>query len=156
MYVSFARIIFLFLVWFTASQLGKPFFVISAIVCVWLSWWVAQQMNLFSEKSLFTKLHQKIFYLGWLFKEMAISAISVSKIIWQIKPRIRPQLFNTHSKLTSDLALSLYGNSITLTPGTICVDISEDHVVQVHALEREGRKDITSHRMEKRVRKAMV
>ncbi len=117
---------------------------------------LTKRMDLGNEESLFSKLHHTLLYIPWLLKEMALAAFGVSKIIWQLKPRIRPQLFSTQSKLTSDLALSLYGNSITLTPGTICADISESGVIKVHALETASRKDILSHRMEKRVAKVVA
>jgi len=151
MYVSFARIFFLILVWFICSQMTQPFFIVAGIISVWVAWSVAKRFDVLPQESLFTKLHQHILYVGWLMKEIMFAAIGVTKLIWQLKPRIRPQLFTTQSKLEGDLALSLYGNSITLTPGTICVDISEGGLMKIHALETAGRKDIVSHRMERNI-----
>lgn len=151
MYVSFARIFFLILVWLICSQMAEPFFLIAGVISVWLVWNMAKRFDVLPQESLFLQFHKTLLYVGWLFKEMALAAFGVTKLIWQLKPRIRPQLFTTHSKLENDLALSLYGNSITLTPGTICVDINESGAMKVHTLETTGRKDIVSHRMERKI-----
>ena len=54
------------------------------------------------------------------------------------------------STQTSDLARALYANSITLTPGTISIDVGKDEIT-VHALSREGAQDLASGEMGERV-----
>jgi len=44
----------------------------------------------------------------------------------------------------------IYANSITLTPGTVTLDLEEGHVT-VHALTREGAQALASGEMDGRV-----
>lgn len=154
MNIVVARIFFLVLVWWICSEIAEPFFIIMGGLSVWLTWKIAERLELVSNESFFHHPKQGLQYLGWLIKEIARSAFRVTRILWQIKPRITPRLFSVESKLKSDLALSLYGNSITLTPGTVCVKITGKKV-QVHALEKASIVDIKSSRMEKAVTKVM-
>ncbi len=121
---------------------------------VWLTWKIAERMELISKESFFHHPKEGLQYLGWLIREMARSAFRVTRILWQVKPRITPRLFTVESKLKQDLALSLYGNSITLTPGTVCVKITGKKL-QVHALEKASIADIKSGVMEKQVAKVI-
>ena len=123
-------------------------------VSIWLTWKIAERMKLLREESFFHHPKQGLYYLGWLLKEIVHSACGVATILWQLKPRITPRLFTIDTKLKSDLALSLYGNSITLMPGTVCVKIAGKKV-QVHALEKSGIADMRSMRIEKSVAKVM-
>jgi multicomponent Na+:H+ antiporter subunit E len=78
-----------------------------------------------------------ILSLGALFiKELALSAWSVA--IMAVKPKmdLKPGIFAYPLKLSSDFEITLLANLITLTPGTLSVDVSEDRsVLYVHALD---------------------
>ena len=47
--------------------------------------------------------------------------------------RLRPQIVRFRTRLRGDVARVFLGNAITLTPGTITLDIDDDEFV-VHAL----------------------
>ena len=51
----------------------------------------------------------------------------------------------------SELGVSIYANSITLTPGTISVETKKDKIL-VHYLEQNGYKDLLSGRMNKKLK----
>ena len=152
MNVAFVRIFFLLVMWLICSQLAEPFFILLGVASVALTWKIAERMQLYTKESIFYEPKALIVYFGWLSKEIARSAFGVTRVLWQVKPRISPRLFTVDSKLKQDLALTLYGNSITLTPGTLCVNITGKKV-QVHALEKASIADIKSSRMEKAVAK---
>ena len=63
---------------------------------------------------------------------------------------IDPSIIQFETKLSSDIALSTLANSITLTPGTITIDI-RDGKYFVHALTRVVADDLLSGEMENRV-----
>jgi len=155
MNVTLVRIFFLIVMWWICSVIAEPFFLVAGFVSVWLTWQIAVRMKLLQDASLFHKPLQLILYVGWLIKEITLSTISVARIIWQVKPRITPCLFEVETKLKDDLALSLYGNSITLTPGTACVNIVGKKI-QVHALVKANAADIKSGRMEKEIAKVVA
>jgi multicomponent Na+:H+ antiporter subunit E len=66
------------------------------------------------------------------------------------KMPINPRIVEFDSKLESNLAFTTLANSITLTPGTITVDIREGKYF-VHALTDKVADDLLSGDMENRV-----
>jgi multicomponent Na+:H+ antiporter subunit E len=49
-----------------------------------------------------------------------------------------------------DAGRVIYANCITLTPGTVSIDVTGDEIV-VHALTREAARDLASGEMDRRV-----
>jgi hypothetical protein len=75
---------------------------------------------------------------SWLLKEIVVSSIQVSRIILSPKLQIQPQFITVKSLARSDVGQVIFGNSITLTPGTMTSSISESGDVTVHALTQDG------------------
>ncbi len=70
------------------------------------------------------------------FKELSLSAIKVAIMVLQPNMRLRPGIFAFPLTLTRDFEITLLANLITLTPGTLSVDVSEDRkTLYVHALD---------------------
>jgi len=63
---------------------------------------------------------------------------------------IDPQIVRFRTKWEGDLFLTIMANSITLTPGTVTLDIREGKF-HVHALSRRVAADLLSGEMQKRV-----
>jgi multicomponent Na+:H+ antiporter subunit E len=81
-------------------------------------------------------------YFLWLAREIFHSAVSVTKYIYgSEKYHYSPKASWIKSKQRSDFDLTLYANSITLTPGTITVDI-DGKMLLVHALDQSGIRDL--------------
>ena len=76
-------------------------------------------------------------YVPWLFREIFKANIHVSRIILDPKLPIRPHLIRVEASQRSELGQVIYANSITLTPGTISLDI-RDNGILVHALTDEA------------------
>ncbi|VUD62540.1 hypothetical protein TDB9533_03061 [Thalassocella blandensis] len=76
-------------------------------------------------------------YWLWLSKQIILSNISVVKKIWFSPSSIDPAVARIKTSQTSDLGRVIYANSITLTPGTVTLDVTEDEV-EVHVLCRES------------------
>lgn len=76
-------------------------------------------------------------YLPWLFYQIALASWDVTKRVVHPKMPINPQIIRFPSTLTGDLALTLFANSITLTPGTITIDIDKEGTFYVHAIADE-------------------
>lgn len=72
-------------------------------------------------------------YVMWLLKEVAVANWQVLRIVLDPKLPIDPALVRFRSSLRSDFGLSTLANSITLTPGTITVEVANDEFL-VHAL----------------------
>jgi multicomponent Na+:H+ antiporter subunit E len=80
-----------------------------------------------------TSLHRQFLYSFWLLREIAMANWQVVKIVLDPKLPIDPVLIRFDSSVTSDLGITILANSITLTPGTITVEVEQGEFL-VHAL----------------------
>jgi multicomponent Na+:H+ antiporter subunit E len=88
-------------------------------------------------------------YWPWLAWEIAKAAWDVSKIILTPAPPISPVLQRVPVSQAGDIGKVIYANSITLTPGTISVELDEDGIL-VHALTTAGMEGVLSGDMDRR------
>ena len=77
-----------------------------------------------------------VLYHIWIFKEMVMSAVFVVRCTLSSPDKLRPCLFSFESPQPNNLAKVVLGNSTTLTPGTLTIDIADDRFL-VHALTKE-------------------
>ena len=89
-------------------------------------------------------------YWPWLVKEMAKSAWTVSRIILHPRLPISPVFVRVRPSQRTEIGVVTYANSITLTPGTITVDADGEEFL-VHALTREGARELAGGDMDRRV-----
>jgi multicomponent Na+:H+ antiporter subunit E len=91
-------------------------------------------------------------YWPWLVLEIGKSALSVARIIVDPKLPISPRLVRARVSQRKAVGIATYANSITLTPGTITVEVNRrDHEFLVHALTAEGADGVTDGGMDSRV-----
>ncbi len=88
-------------------------------------------------------------YIPWLLKEIFIANIDVARLILSPKLRISPNLVKVEAFQETELAQVIYANSITLTPGTVSVDL-EDGWITVHAITWEARQALIEGDMDMR------
>jgi multicomponent Na+:H+ antiporter subunit E len=72
-------------------------------------------------------------YLVWLVWNVMKANVEVAIMILHPRLPIRPALFRFRTTLKDDVAKVLVANSITLTPGTVTIDL-EDDTYLVHAI----------------------
>ena len=89
-------------------------------------------------------------YWPWLMKEIAKSAWGVSRIILDPRLPISPTLVHVKTSQKTAVGVVTYANSITLTPGTISVDVKRGEIL-VHALTRDGAAGLIEGEMDRRV-----
>jgi multicomponent Na+:H+ antiporter subunit E len=76
-------------------------------------------------------------YVLWLFWQIILSSIQVAVVVVHPKMPISPCLIRFRTTLPHTLARLTLATSITLTPGTITVDVEDDEFL-VHALTQQG------------------
>ncbi len=91
-----------------------------------------------------------LFYWPWLIKEIAKSAWDVTWRILHPRLPISPTLARFRPSQQTDLGLVIHANSITLTPGTISVEVGRSEFL-VHALTAEGAASLAGSEMDRRV-----
>ena len=95
---------------------------------------------------------------GLFFKELTLSAIKVAVMVLRPNMRLRPGIFAYPLTITRDFEITLLANLITLTPGTLSVDVSDDRkMLYVHALschDPAAERRAISSGFERRIREA--
>ncbi len=147
--VSLGLILFFF--WLALSGHYTAFLisigVITTVLCVVL----ARRMGALDSEGHPTQLfYQALTYWPWLAWEVVKSAWSVTKIILDPKLPISPTMTVVEGSQRTAVGLATYGNSITLTPGTITT-LVEGNRLTVHALVRDGALDLEGGGMDQRV-----
>lgn len=74
--------------------------------------------------------------LALFIKELALSAFKVAVLVARPKMALKPGIFAFPLTVDRDFEITLLANLITLTPGTLSVDVSADRkVLYVHAID---------------------
>ncbi|MCH7710223.1 MAG: Na+/H+ antiporter subunit E [Proteobacteria bacterium] len=121
--------------------------VISCIAVVF----IAQRMDVVDHESVPLQVRFGfIGYLAWLTKEIVLANIAVAKIIISPSLPLGPLLFRVKTSQKTDVGRVTHANSITLTPGTISVEVEDDGIV-VHALTGDFASDTANGEMDRRV-----
>lgn len=112
---------------------------------------IARKMDVVDQESQPIHLSPKIFgYYSWLFKEVIQANITVVKHIWLGENSISPTLKKIKISQQTDMGKVIYANSITLTPGTVTIDLVEDDII-VHALMFKDIESLENGEMDRRV-----
>ena len=88
-------------------------------------------------------------YVPWLFWQILKSNIDVARIILDPRLPISPRLIRVRASQRTEAGQAVYANSITLTPGTISLDVREGQIL-VHALTAEAAASVESAEMDRR------
>ena len=132
--------IFLFVLWLMLSgrteirflMMGVGFSLLTSFIC-------APFLTVKNEKSgkeyfLLQVNFFKLFgYFMWLLKEIFVSGIEVTKIILKVS-EFEPKVIFFRMDYDNPTAAAMLATSITLTPGTITLDINKMGVYEVYAL----------------------
>ncbi|HZG87026.1 Na+/H+ antiporter subunit E [Paenibacillus sp.] len=81
--------------------------------------------------------------LGLFLKELVLSNLVVIQHILQPKLKVRPGVFAYETELRSDWEVSLLACLITLTPGTLTLEVSPDQdTLYIHAIDIEDADEL--------------
>ncbi len=90
-------------------------------------------------------------YLPWLAWEIVKSNIQVLKLVLGPISRLDPAVVTFRPPLRSEVSRVFLANSITLTPGTVTLDVSLEGEFLVHALDRAAGEDLVAGGMGRKV-----
>lgn len=96
------------------------------------------------------RFFQAFKYFFWMIYQVLVAGFHVLSVIMQPKMPIEPTLITFKADLPSSHAKMILGNSITLTPGTLTVDITEDTFI-VHAFDEQSYAGIADDSMPRQV-----
>ncbi len=142
----------LFAFWMLLSGFFDLFHLSIGAICSALISYTSHDL-LFAETNL-KKRHgtgkKFLFYLPWLMYQIYLANVHVVSLVLSPKMPIDPKIIRFKTKFTGDLVLVTLANSITLTPGTITVDIREGEFY-VHSLSKKVADDLLGGEMQDRV-----
>jgi multicomponent Na+:H+ antiporter subunit E len=143
--------VFLFAFWLILSGHYTPMLVAAGLGCAMLSLAIAVRLRLVDDEAhAFALLPRAVTYWPWLSWEIVKSSWSVAKLVLHPKLPISPTMAVVKTSQRTAAGLATFANSITLTPGTLTVAVNEDGTLLVHALSRDGVRDLHSGRMDRR------
>ncbi len=112
---------------------------------------ISHKMDVVDQESQPIYLSTKILgYYLWLIKEIIKANITVVKHIWVGEKSISPTLKKIKISQQTDMGKVIYANSITLTPGTVAIDLV-DNEITVHALLSKDIESLEVGEMDRRV-----
>jgi len=147
MFVSFSVFIVTFFTWLVLTWTIDPQEVIVGLI-------VSFAVSLVFKKYYSIKFNRK--FIPGLFKflfvyvpvfiwEMLKANLDVASRVVEPKVRVKPGFVRIKTSLKGDVAKLTLANSITLTPGTITVDIKDDelyiHWIDVKGTDEESKKE---------------
>ena len=142
--------------WVIMSGMFDAFhFSLGILCCLLISYFSSDLLFPEQGKPWVRELVGMILYFPWLVWQILIANVQVAYIILhpRMLEKIDPHLFRFKTKLTRPLSKVAMAQSITLTPGTITVNIHEDEFT-VYALTREAAESLPGE-MEERVARAL-
>lgn len=135
----------LFLYWIFLSGHFEPLLLGLGLASVALTVFLIRRMNSIDHESYPLHLSAKFpSYFFYLFKEIVKANIDVAKRILRYKgASISPQMIEIPQSQKTAAGAVTYANCVTLTPGTITVNLTKDKLT-VHALSKEAADELAT------------
>ena len=89
-------------------------------------------------------------YCLWLAGSIFRSGCHLSLLILNPRLPINPKMIRHRCELSNDSSAVLLGNSITLTPGTITVELDSNDLI-VHTIDDSSAADVTDRHIERQI-----
>ena len=147
-----AAFVLLYIFWITLSGKFDLFHLSLGGLCSLLVAFLSHDLlftNIKAEKRHLSSV-RFIVYLFWLIYQVIMANFHVAYLVLSPKMPIEPRMVKFKTTLTGDISTVTLANSITLTPGTITVDII-DGKFYVHAVSKKTGDQLLTGKMEQRV-----
>ena len=149
----FSLAVVLFVFWVLLSGFFTPFLLTAGAVSAVAVTLLARRMAVADREGHPVHLGPSAaLYWPWLAKEILKSGWSVARIILSPRLPISPTLVRFKPAQRTAVGLVTHANSITLTPGTLSVEVTRDEFL-VHGLTREGAQGCVDSEMDRRVKR---
>ncbi len=122
------------------------------LVCLGALWFSSELLIEEDQASIYSRKGFSLYirYIYHLIIEIIKANIDVAKIVLSKEMNIQPQFFKVPLQLKKDLNKVIYANAITLTPGTLSVDMGDDYIL-IHALTQAAAQGVEGSILEKGV-----
>lgn len=142
---------FLVAAWVLWSGQFQPLLLVLGAFSCLLTTYLTRRMGYFENELFALRFGAKLFgFWLWLAREVWRSSIEVACVVVNPKLPISPQIVEIQATASHPVYQAILGNSITLTPGTLALDVHQGKI-KVHCLTQAGADDLMSGEMNRRV-----
>ena len=137
--------------WLLWSGLFKPLLLaLGAFSCV-LTVYLVRRMGFFDKETFVFRYNvQLLGFWAWLGREIVSSSLEVARVVLRRNMDLQPKVVTIDASELDPVDQALLGNSLTLTPGTLTLDVHQGRLL-VHALTPDGAADVKEGEMQRRV-----
>ena len=135
---------------FWSGHFYEPFLLLLGALSVIGIIWLEKRMEILDDEGAPILGLRSVAYMIWLCKEIIEANIEVTRLVLDPKLPIRPRMIRVEANQETALGRVILANSITLTPGTVSVDMQGNRI-WVHALSFEGAEEDLSGDMDRRI-----
>ena len=153
-----AMFVVLFGFWMVLSGRTETKFVvyglITAIVTTWVTYPLKMVPNKDGSKRYFVfgvSIPKFIMYFFWLMWQLILANIDVLLATTAQELDIDPKVVRFYFRADNPMASVILANSITLTPGTVTINVTDDGLYEIHALTKGAAAGVLDGSMQKKV-----
>ncbi|MCW5750442.1 MAG: Na+/H+ antiporter subunit E [Alphaproteobacteria bacterium] len=122
------------LVWMGVTGVGTFVNLVFGLLIGFAALWLTRE--LWGDTRYFRRLPLVARLLLLFLYELVLSSLRVARDVLKPRMTFRPGIVAVPIDLTDDLQITMLANLITLTPGTMSVDVSDDRkLIYVHAMD---------------------
>ena len=137
--------------WVLWSGMFKPLLLVLGAFSCALAGYIAVRMGYFDTRVFALRFSFRLFgFWAWLLREIVKSSLEVSRVVLARKLRLSTRVIEIDASRLSPVDQVVLGNSITLTPGTLTLAVSDGRIL-VHALTADGARALEDGEMLRRV-----
>ncbi|MEM9716540.1 MAG: Na+/H+ antiporter subunit E [Pseudomonadota bacterium] len=122
--------------WLLMSGVYKPVQITAGFLSSALAVWIAFRMNQTDGTPNNYRINgwRYFKYIGWLMWEIAKSNVTVARVVLSPTSIAKPNVIRFPFSQKTDVGVATFANSITLTPGTLTVEVGRKRFL-VHAIK---------------------
>lgn len=148
----------LFLFWMVAAGRTETKFVVYGIITAAVTTWITYPLLLVPNKSGTKKYYvfgvsigHFVAYCFWLLWQLILANVDVLLATTSQELDIDPKIVRFYFRADNPMATVVLANSITLTPGTVTINVTDDGLYEIHALTRGAAQGIIDGGMQRKV-----
>lgn len=146
-------IITLGVLWCLLSAMFVPLQLSLGLISILIVAFISVQMGVLAHQGqpLYFRIYYVLKYCVWLVGQILLSNLDVVRRIAHPSLPVKPLLKAISANQSTELGRVIYANSITLTPGTVAINIAKNGDVLVHALHEDAIFELEKGDMGRRV-----
>ncbi|HKK56032.1 Na+/H+ antiporter subunit E [Marinobacter sp.] len=130
----------LFLVWLMLAGASAAFIVVGLILA-----WILPLLTreFWPDKPTIRKPWKLVPYVLKVILDIVIASISVARLVLSFRREPQPAFVCYHLTMTHPMGITMLASTISLTPGTVSADVSDDHkLLLIHAVDVSDDQDL--------------